>query len=151
MEEKDLLDWGARIGAIAKAEEVEKHQLETLMASLESTRDNRECLLLTAAFAHRQSNRMEKRAGEERPLLGSRTAEQVCNALRELYQKGGTREDARKVLGIAKWVHEAAKRLPQGRLREVKSLKEFVDLLSRGEGRGVPERGEKAGGGSARL
>jgi hypothetical protein len=147
MEEKVLLDWGAKIGAIAKAEGVEKHQLETLMASLESIRDNRECLLLTAAFAYRQSNRKER----ERPLLGIGTAERVRNALRELYEGGGTREDARKVLGIAKWVHEAAERLPRERLREVKSLKEFVDLLSRGEGRGVPEKGEKAEGSFARL
>jgi hypothetical protein len=114
IEEKSLLDWGTRIGAIAQAEDVEKHQLETLIASLESIRDDRECLLLTAAFAKRQYMR---------DLLGNQTTAEVINALRELHKRGN-REDARKMFGVAKWVYEASEEKKREILREI-LLKEY--------------------------
>jgi hypothetical protein len=114
MEEKLLLDWGTQIGVIAQAEDVEKHQLETLIASLESIRDARECLLLTAAFAKKQ---------HMRELLGNSTATKVIEVLQELYKRGN-REDARKMFGVAKWVYEASEDKKKELLRDI-LLKEY--------------------------
>jgi hypothetical protein len=124
IEEKSLLDWGTRIGAIAQAEDVEKHQLETLIASLESIRDDRECLLLTAAFAKRQYMR---------DLLGNQTTAEVINALRELHKRGN-REDARKMFGVAKWVYEASEEKKREiLLKEYEASELFKKVVSKEE------------------
>jgi len=122
-----LLNFGTQIGATARAEGVEKHQLEILLASLESIRDERMCLLLTAAFAERQSKRKRE---SQRELLGPKTAGNVVNALKELYQKGATRKEARKMLGIAKWIYEASEGKNRESLQKVKSIEDFVNLIS---------------------
>jgi len=121
VEEELLLNFGTQIGVIAKVDGVQKHQLESLLASLESIRDDRKCLLLTAAFAERQF---------QRGLLGSQTARKVVGALKELYQKGATRKEARKMLGIAKWIYEASEGKNRESLQKVKSIEDFVNLIS---------------------
>jgi hypothetical protein len=131
IEEKTLLDWGTQIGAIAQGERVrkremekrgmEKHQLESIIASLDSIADERSCLLLTAAFVGRQRSREQ---------VGPDTAGVIINILSDLYKKEGNRDDARKLLGIAKWVYEAAESLPPERLKSVRTLEEFVRVLS---------------------
>ncbi len=81
----------------ARSENVRPAQLENLIASLDSV-SGREALLVTAAFALRQANRLG---------TGRTTARLVANALMELYEKGGGKDEARKLLGFAKWVYEA--------------------------------------------
>ena len=100
-----LLDWGARVGIQARLERLAKTQVEGLISSLEYISDKRACLLLTAAFAHRQAERLGK---------GARTARLLNTALSEIHKRGGGREEARRLLGIAKWVFETVenKRLP---------------------------------------
>ena len=97
IDEKLLLDWGARIGAAARSEGVKSAQLENLIASLDTVQ-GREALLATAAFALRQAQRLGS---------GRTTARLVNQALLELYEKGAGKEEARKMLGFAKWVYEA--------------------------------------------
>jgi len=97
VDEKLLLDWGARIGAAARSEGVRSAQLENLIASLDIVQ-GREALLVTAAYALRQAQR----------LGAGRTAARLVNqALLDLYEKGYGKEEARKMLGFAKWVYEA--------------------------------------------
>jgi len=98
VDEKLLLDWGARIGAAARSEGVRPAQLENLIASLDVVQGEREALLVTAAFALRQAQRLG---------AGRTTARLVSQALLELYEKGYRKEEARKMLGFAKWVYEA--------------------------------------------
>ncbi len=96
-DEKSLLDWGARIGVAARSENVKSTQLENLIVSLDSL-SGRESLLLTAAFALRQAERLGR---------GRNMARLVSRAMLELYEKGAGKDEARKVLGFAKWVCEA--------------------------------------------
>jgi len=98
IDEKLLLDWGARIGAAARGEGVRPAQLENLIASLDAVQ-GREALLATAAFSLRQAQRLG---------TGRTTARLVSQALLELYEKGGGKDEARKMLGFAKWVYEAS-------------------------------------------
>jgi len=80
---------------------------------------------LTAAFAKKQSGR---------GLVGNQTTTKVIDALGELYKIGGNREDARKMFGVAKWVYEASKEKKELlRKMEVRSIEEFVGLLSAGK------------------
>lgn len=97
IDEKLLLDWGARIGAAARSENVRAAQLENLIASLDAIQ-GREALLATAAFALRQAQRLG---------IGRTMARLVNQALLEIYERGGGKEEARKMLGFAKWVYEA--------------------------------------------
>ncbi|ABL78684.1 hypothetical protein [Thermofilum pendens] len=97
LSEKEILDWGARIGVSARVENLKGSQIENLIASLDSF-EGREALLVTAAFAQRQAQRLG---------TGRSTARLVTQALLDVYEKGGGKEEARKLLGFAKWVYEA--------------------------------------------
>ncbi|UNQ73761.1 hypothetical protein [Infirmifilum sp. NZ] len=97
IDEKWLLDWGARIGVAARRDGVKASQLENLIASLDSV-EGREALLVTAAYALRQVQRLG---------VGRTMARLVAQALRELYERDYGKEEARKMLGFAKWVFEA--------------------------------------------
>jgi hypothetical protein len=97
IDEKLLLDWGARIGAAARSENLERTQIENIIASLDALQ-SREALLATAAFALRQAQRLH---------TGRTTARLISQALLDLYEKGAGKDEARKALGFAKWVYEA--------------------------------------------
>ena len=99
--EKDLLEWGTRIGAAAHYDNVDRAQLENLIISLDAVEGN-ESLLVTAAFALRQSQR-----DRGKPLISPRTAKLVAQALIHLYENNAGKKEARKMLDFAKWVYEA--------------------------------------------
>ena len=117
--EKEILDLAVRIGVEAKRDNLPPTQLEHLISSLESVEDDRNSLLVCAVFAHRQANRLGK---------GYRTARVVAEAMRRLYELNRGREDARKLLGLAKWVFESAKVIQIPR-EGVKSLEDYIRLL----------------------
>ncbi len=100
VEEKFLLDRGARIGLQWRLEGVKKTQIEGVLASLEFTKDDKACLLLTVAYAYRQAERLHK---------GHNAAHLINEALNEIYNRGGGRDEGRRLLGIAKWVYETVK------------------------------------------
>ena len=112
-----ILDWGARIGVTARNEGVRSAQLENLIASLDAV-SGREALLVTAAYAVRQANRLG---------AGRNMARLVSQALLELYEKGGGKEEARKMLGFAKWVYEA--NIPFRGRPEQLTLKQLLEQL----------------------
>lgn len=122
--ETELLNWGIKIGFQAKKDDVKVHQLENLIESLEGVEENN-ALLFTAAFAKRQASRKE----EGRSLLGKNTARTVIDAMKYLHEHGAGRNEARKVLGFAKWVFEALEGadLPS---QEPTNLEEFVRIIS---------------------
>lgn len=107
--EQLILDWGARIGAAAYRENVAPTQLENLITSLDAV-SGRDALLVTATFALRQASRRGRggeQEGEQRQGLGPMTARLVSRALLELYDKGGGKKEALKLLDFAKWVYGA--------------------------------------------
>jgi len=117
--EKILLDYAARIGCLAKVENVPQSQLEQIIASLENSEDTRYALLICATFAKRQANRLGK---------GWNMASAIVEAMKTLYEKNAGKEEARKVLGLAKWVRESLEdiRVPQ---QGVKDYEEYLNYL----------------------
>ncbi len=105
VDESLLLNWGTRIGVAARNEGVKAAQMEGLIASLDSI-EGREALLVTAAFALRQAERLG---------TGRNMAKLVAQAMLEVYEARGGKEEARKLLGFAKWVYEALPRGIRGR------------------------------------
>jgi hypothetical protein len=93
-----MLDWGARIGAAARRDNVKASQLENMIAAFESFTDPKASLLGVAAFALRQAERLGS---------GRTMARLVVRAMEELYNKGCSKEEGRKILGFAKWIFEA--------------------------------------------
>ncbi|MEM4972782.1 MAG: hypothetical protein QXR87_03560 [Candidatus Hadarchaeales archaeon] len=116
--EEDLINWGTEIGTLAASEDIKKDQLEKLIASLESVRDPRLALHVTAVFALRQSQRKE-------PPLTKKFAERVAFILQQIHKANGSRTEARKMLGFAKWIREAS---TGRRIGLVKTLEEFISL-----------------------
>jgi hypothetical protein len=100
-----ILNLGAKIGAAARNENVKSAQMENLIASLDAI-EGREALLATAAFALRQARRLG---------TGWIMARLVAQAMLDLYERGEDKEEARKMLGFAKWVYEASPRGFRGR------------------------------------
>lgn len=93
---KELVDFSARIGVAARLEGVDRTQLEKLIASLDFIGDERLCIYVTQAYAARQLSRRE---------LGNITTRLTIDAL----SRCTNRNQARAVLGLAKWVYEGAK------------------------------------------
>ncbi|MEM1913735.1 MAG: hypothetical protein QW067_11400 [Thermofilaceae archaeon] len=120
IDEKLLLDWGARVGLAARLENVRSAQLENLIASLDSV-ESREALLATAAFALRQAERLG---------TGRTMARIVNQAMLDLYEKNAGKEHARKMLGFAKWVYEAIDKLPGDLRPERVTLEELLRRLA---------------------
>jgi len=121
IDETPLLNWGARIGAAARNENVKAAQMENLIASLDAI-EGREALLATAAFALRQAQRLG---------TGQAMARLVVQAMLDLYERGGSKEEARRALGFAKWVYEASPRGLRGRPEQLT----LTDILKQIAGR----------------
>ncbi|NHV98446.1 MAG: hypothetical protein HA496_02225 [Thaumarchaeota archaeon] len=112
--DKEALDIATKIGVQAKFDGLTKSQFENLLSSLDYVQDPKASLLVAAAFAYRQTSRLGK---------GKRTADLVANALERIYREGG-KEDARKLLGLAKWIFEIVEKT-----RLERTPNEFTDLL----------------------
>ena len=124
IDENFLLDWGTKIGVQAKIDGVRSSQIEGILSSLELISDDKASLLLTAVFALRQAERLR---------TGRQTARLINEALNEVYERKGNREDARKLLGVAKWVYESLerRRLPYvGNVRDL-TLKKLLEVMRR--------------------
>jgi hypothetical protein len=107
IDEYSLLEWGARIGAAARSDrDVERAQMENLIASLDAV-EGREALLVVAAYAQRQAQRLKKDKKERSGRAMARMARLVTQAMLDLYERGGGKKEARVMLGFAKWVYEA--------------------------------------------
>ncbi|MDW8360662.1 MAG: hypothetical protein RMK31_08810 [Candidatus Caldarchaeum sp.] len=128
LSESTMLDYAAKIGVQAKKANLAKNQLEQLIASLENFDDERLCLLVTAAFAYRQVNRLAKDNRWKSEEL-HKTADLIAEAMTEIYDKNGKRQDARKVLGLAKWVFESV----EGRnIRPVSGFNDYLKQMASG-------------------
>lgn len=115
--EQLIVDYSARIGIQARLERIARSQLEQVMSSLENVEDEKLSLLVTAAFAFRQAKR----------LGGQRTANIIGEAMEKLYENNCGKEQARKMLGLAKWVYESFENKPD--VKPVSSFKEYIDQM----------------------
>jgi len=116
LSEEMILNWGAKIGAIARNECTRRDQLEYLIAAVDEFA-GKEALLGVATVALRKA-----RQG----LLGYGVARLVAQAMLELYEKGGDKEVARRLLGFAKWVFEALPPRPIKLKYDQLTLKELL-------------------------
>ncbi|MBC7091696.1 MAG: hypothetical protein H5T50_07315 [Nitrososphaeria archaeon] len=98
----EFLDRASKIAVQAKLDGLTKSQIENLIASLYMTEDEKECLLFTLLFAHRQAARLER---------GYNFAKLINQTISEMYSKGGNREDASKLLGLVKWIFESIEKV----------------------------------------
>ncbi|MCS7098591.1 MAG: hypothetical protein NZ922_06405 [Candidatus Methanomethyliaceae archaeon] len=125
LSEKDLLDYAVRIGVQAKLDGIKKSQLENILASLELFEDPKHSLLVTAVYSNRQASRLKR---------GFRTADIISDILNELYRNGYGREEARKILGLAKWTFESIENKEVKVNVDIKKLtsEEFLKILRGG-------------------
>jgi len=116
--EKDILDLAAKIAVQARLDEVEKSQIENLLASVEISSDPKNSPWVVALYAYRQAGRNKIRR---------ETANLINEAMSNLCEAGCGREDARKILGFVKWIYESleGREIPQV---DIKKLK-FQDVL----------------------
>ena len=122
IDENFLLNWGTKIGVQAKIDGIRPSQIEGILSSLELIPDDKASLLLTAVFALRQAERLR---------TGRQTAHLINEALGEVYKRNGNREDARKLLDVAKWVYESLerRRLPYvGNVRDL-TLNKLLEAM----------------------
>ena len=122
IDENFLLNWGTKIGVQAKIDGIRPSQIEGILSSLELISDDKASLLLTVVFALRQAERLR---------TGRQTAHLINEALSEVYKRNGNREDARKLLGVAKWVYESLerRRLPYvGNVRDL-TLNKLLEAM----------------------
>ncbi|MCS7146530.1 MAG: hypothetical protein NZ938_07635 [Aigarchaeota archaeon] len=121
----DLIKLGVKIGANLKADNVEAAQVNKLLELLNSEEDERTAVALVAIFAHRQANRGYMRQG---------SAREISMAMRQILAMGDgnkLKENARRVLGTAKWVYESLGRVkqPPDRIRGISDIPELLKLL----------------------
>jgi hypothetical protein len=116
--ERMILDLAVKIGSLAKVEGVATSQLEQIIASLENSPDRRNSLLICAVYTKRQANRLGR---------GNRTAQAIIEAIKEIYSRNGGKEEARKLLGLAKWVKESLDDIRT--YQAVNNFKEYLNLL----------------------
>ncbi|MEM1943706.1 MAG: hypothetical protein QXO30_01705 [Candidatus Caldarchaeum sp.] len=120
-DESLILDYAAKIGVQAKIDGVAKSQIEQIIASLENIDDDRLSLLVTSSFAYRQARR--GMLGNK----GGKTADLIAEAMQALHQRNHGKEQARKLLGLAKWVYESV----EGQyVRPVNSFLEYLKQLA---------------------
>ncbi|MEM2363745.1 MAG: hypothetical protein QXQ20_08650 [Candidatus Nezhaarchaeales archaeon] len=123
--ESEMLDLAAKIAVQARIDEVERSQIENLLAMVETALDPKNSPQIVALYAYRQVDRRR---------IGKRTADLIHEAMNKLSEKGGRREDVRRLLGLVKWIYEALGILGEGpdlerRLKvEVKNL-DFQGVL----------------------
>lgn len=121
---KDLTERGVRLGIRLKVDGVPPAQVNKLLEILNAERDERLALVLVSLFSHRQASR-----GYMKPA----SAREVSNVMGEILasKSSEVRAEARKVLGIAKWVYEAleGKRIPPDKVGEIKDYESLLRFL----------------------
>jgi len=111
-----MLDVAARAASIAKKNGiVDKTQVSKLLSVLETVGDDRSCLLILSAYIYRQVNKRE---------IDRDTSKVLSSFLIEMYNNNMSRRDARKFLGMFKWLFESIERARFS--RPVNSYMEFV-------------------------
>lgn len=123
--EEEMLDLAARIAVQARLDKVDRSQIENLLASVEIASDPKNSPWIVALHAYKQAGRGEK-------IMGSKTASLIYEAMRRLSETGGNKEDARKLLGLVKWIYESFG-------REEKEESEAKELGKK-KGKGISER-----------
>ncbi|MEM0011418.1 MAG: hypothetical protein QXT84_06985 [Candidatus Bathyarchaeia archaeon] len=97
--EKDILDLAAKIAVQARLDpKIDKSQIENLIASLEGASDPENSPIITAIYAHRQAGRNE---------IGYETAKLISETMCKLYSLRYKKDDARRLLVLAKWIYES--------------------------------------------
>lgn len=123
---KDLTELGVRLGVRFRVDGVESAQVNKLLELLNAERDERLALVLVSLFSYRQASR-------SRGYMKITTAREISNAMGEILasKKSELRAEARRVLGVAKWVYEALenKRITPDsvdKIRDYDSLLKFL-------------------------
>ena len=125
-----MLDIAAKAASIAKGNKVSKTQINKLLSILETVGDERSSLLILIAYINRQvSRRRERRDRERRDKEGidKQTGRILSSFLLEMYNNNMTRKDARKFLGMLKWLFESIE--GEYSPKPVNNYKEFVSTF----------------------
>ncbi|MEM2910432.1 MAG: hypothetical protein QXO01_05150 [Nitrososphaerota archaeon] len=121
----DFYKLGVKVGVRLKVDGVQSTQVNKLLELLNSESDERLAVTLVAIFAHRQANR---------GYLRISSAKELSDAMKQILECkecSGVRNEARKVLGIAKWVYEALERttVPPEKIKEISDFPNLLKLL----------------------
>lgn len=121
---RDLTELGVKLGVRWKVDGVQSTQINKLLELLNSESDERLALVLVSLFSHKQASRN---------IIRQSSAREISNAMQEILasKKSNLKAEARKVLGVAKWVYEALerKRIPPERAEEIKDYGSLLKFL----------------------
>ena len=100
--DEQMLDVAAKAASMARKNRVvDKSQVSKLLSVLETVGDERSCLLILSAYIYRQVSKRE---------IDKDTSRILSSFLLEMYNKNMSRRDARKFLGMFKWLFESIER-----------------------------------------
>ncbi|MEM2056718.1 MAG: hypothetical protein QXO76_00480 [Thermoproteota archaeon] len=121
---RDITELGVKLGVRFRVDGVQPSQINKLLELLNAESDERLALVLVSLFSHRQASR---------GYMKQSSAREVSNAMQEVLvsRKSDLRSEARRVLGIAKWVYEALerKRIPPDRVEEIRDYDSLLRFL----------------------
>jgi hypothetical protein len=117
-----LLDWGAKIGASARSEGTPPAFFVHTITALDEFREDGAALEFAATAALRFAQRW---------YCAFNTARLVTQAVLDIHERGGGKEEARKALGFAKWVYEALPRAIRARRPDQLTLLDVLKEVTR--------------------
>ncbi|MCD6208869.1 MAG: hypothetical protein J7J67_01595 [Thermoproteales archaeon] len=120
--DKQMLDQGARLAVLARMGRVEVSQINQLIEVINSLGASRESLLYLAAFVSRQASRR---------AISRDFGRELKNLLLQYYNSGLGRDEARRLLGIVKWLYEALSgvRVDFKTLQRARTIEDVLKLI----------------------
>jgi len=119
--EQEILNLGAKIGLALHTDSVKPAQVNKLLEILESEKDVKTAIILLTIFVQRQKSR---------GYLRDRSAREITNAMLNLINSNpDSKDEARKILGIAKWIHEALEKHRGPVLGEVRDIQSLLNVF----------------------
>jgi len=129
MNEQEILNLGAKIGHALHIDNVKLAQVNKLLEILESEKDPKTAITILILYAFRQKSRKPGEAS----YIGPRAVQEISNAMLGLLnQNPKNKDEARKILGVAKWVYEALKEYRRGVPQSISDIRTLLDFLAGG-------------------
>ncbi len=118
-EKKDILDNAARLAVVGARRNIATAQINNLIEFIQALSDEPISLLYLSAFVMRQA---------ARKAIPYDFAIQLKNILINFYERGCSRGEALKLLGVVKWLTEGIS-VSRQRPRDARSFEKLIEQL----------------------